>query len=140
MARVWLGLGSNVGAREEHLSAAIDAINEHLSNLEKGNLYETAPMDFTDQADFLNTAVCGETELSPMDLLIKMQQIEHQGGRNRSAAVPKGPRTIDIDILMYDNLIISEDFGGGLTLTVPHPSMHERLFVLKPLLDLDIGL
>lgn len=88
-----------------------------------------------DQPDFLNAVLCGDTELSPRELLEIINRIEAQLGRDRSAVVPKGARTIDIDILLYGSRIIAE-----ADLVVPHPGMRERKFVLLPLLELSPGL
>ena len=135
MSTVWLGLGSNIGDRESRIAAAVDALAGFLDGLRTAPLYETEARDFADQDDFLNTVVRGETTLSPMELLARTRQAESNGGRARGG-IPKGPRTIDIDILLWDARIIRET-SGGLDLIIPHGSMHERLFVLRPLLDLD---
>ncbi len=143
MSTVWLGLGANIGDRLSHIDNAIEKLNSVLENISRAGLYETAPREFLDQADFLNTVVRGDTELSPLELLYFLHKVELEGGRDRSVLSGKplkGPRTIDIDILLYDNIcrtFIKED-GGSLT--IPHISMHQRLFVLKPLLDLDFKL
>ena len=145
MSVVWLGLGANIGDRLSHLQIAIEKLRLHLCSVEVAGFYETAPRDYLDQADFVNTVIRAETDLSPLDLLALLHKIEAEGGRKRSddslEEIPeKGPRTIDIDILLYDDLCeIFNTQAGGL-LIIPHKSMHERLFVLKPLLDLDDNL
>ena len=98
--------------------------------------YETAPQDVVDQPDFLNTVVSGYTTLSPVNLLQFVHRLEHEGDRVREGAIPKGPRTLDIDILMYGNTVGTWALPQGGELTIPHRSMHQRLFVLEPLLAL----
>ncbi|RKX99081.1 MAG: 2-amino-4-hydroxy-6-hydroxymethyldihydropteridine diphosphokinase [Spirochaetes bacterium] len=140
MSIVWLGLGTNIGDRLSHIESAIERLIPVLENISRAGLYDTAPRDFLDQADFLNTVVRGETDLSPLELLYVLHEVESKGGRDR-AKLPgtplKGPRTIDIDILLYDNICSTFTGDDGGSLTIPHISMHQRLFVLKPLLDLD---
>ena len=135
MSTVWLGLGSNIGDRKSHIESAIEALDRILDGIAAAPLYETAPRDYENQEDFLNTVVRGGTGLTPPKLLAGIQAVEREGGRRRDG-VAKGPRTIDIDILLWDDSIIRID-DGKVDLTVPHPSMHERLFVLRPLLDLN---
>jgi 2-amino-4-hydroxy-6-hydroxymethyldihydropteridine diphosphokinase len=126
----FLSLGSNLGDR-----AAL--LNEALSRLEtsgvhvvrRSSIHETEPQDFLDQPHFLNMAVEVETECTPQELLAAIQKIESEMGRQRT--IPKGPRTIDIDILFYANQIISAP-----NLEVPHPRLTERLFVLDPLSEI----
>lgn len=136
MDTVWLGLGSNIGNRTAHIAGAVDGLGAFLSGIRQGKLYETAPMDYADQDDFLNTVITGETDLSPAELIAVIQDLEKSGGRDRVTGVPKGPRTIDIDILLFGEMVFTERYGDGLYVTVPHAAMHERLFVLKPLIDL----
>jgi 2-amino-4-hydroxy-6-hydroxymethyldihydropteridine diphosphokinase len=123
--KIFLSLGSNVGDREANLRAAI----QRLAVLRVSPTYETEPLDYTDQAWFLNLVVEIETELSPHELLAKTSGIEHELGRVRD--IPNGPRTIDIDILLYGDEVIEET-----DLQIPHPRMAERRFVLAPLADL----
>lgn len=89
-------------------------------------------MDFTEQPWFLNCVVELDTELSAQELMRAILAIEQEMGRQRSSAVPKGPRTIDIDILLFSDAVIDEP-----GLTVPHPAMHQRRFVLAPLAEID---
>lgn len=137
MSTVWLGLGSNLGDRREHIRRARTALDTLLSDIVSAPCYETAPMDYLDQSDFLNTVIRGRTRLPPTELLAALLSIEADAGRTRSALQPKGPRVIDIDILLYDDAVISTADAGGSGLIIPHPRMARRLFVLKPLLDLD---
>jgi 2-amino-4-hydroxy-6-hydroxymethyldihydropteridine diphosphokinase len=128
--KIYLALGSNLGNREQHLQACIDAINApDLRVTRTSSTYETAPRDYTDQPWFLNLVLECETELFPLQLLRRLQRIEKQLGRQR--VVSKGPRTIDIDILLFGNFLIERPL-----LQVPHPRMAERRFVLEPLAEL----
>ena len=130
MHTVYLGLGSNLGDREHHLTAALDHLSSaglHVARC--SSLYETEPVDYTDQRWFLNMVVEVETDMFPMQLLTKLLKIERMLGRVRT--VPKGPRTIDIDILLYGRAVIRT-----ANLEVPHPRMGERRFVLAPLAEL----
>lgn len=140
MSTVWLGLGTNMGDRVSHIERAVERLSPILKNISRAGLYETAPRDFLDQADFLNTVVRGDTDVSPLELLYILHEIESAGGRERPVrpgSQLKGPRTIDIDILLYDNICKTFIKADGSSLTIPHISMFQRLFVLKPLLDLD---
>ena len=139
MSTVWISLGSNVGDREKHIDRAVSSLARILEELRVSPIYETGARDVPDQRDFLNAVVRGTTGRSAPDLLVLLQGIERAGGRVRDAAVPRGPRTIDLDILLIDDCVLDET-GGSFGLTVPHPRMDERLFVLKPLLDLDPGI
>jgi 2-amino-4-hydroxy-6-hydroxymethyldihydropteridine diphosphokinase len=120
---VYLSLGSNLGDREQNLRAAIARLRGVLA---VSSFYETEPVEFTEQPWFLNCAVAVRTELTPEQFLAKIQQIEHEMGRRRIR--PKGPRNIDIDILLFGDSIINTP-----ELDVPHPAMHQRRFVLEPL-------
>jgi len=126
---ILLGLGSNLGDRFENLTAAIEALASEVSVQTISPTYETQPLYVTEQPEFLNLLMRGTTALSPIKLLALIKTIEAKLGRKRS--IRFGPRTIDIDIIDYDSLNLD------LTnLTTPHPRMHERLFVLKPLVDI----
>lgn len=133
MYKVYLSLGSNIGDRLEMLKQACTDLSSILSDISFSHLYETEPQDYTEQDLFLNMVVSGNTLLDPRDLLEKIQSIETELGRVKT--IDKGPRSIDIDILLYDDLIIDSD-----DLIIPHPSMINRQFVLKPLLDIDKSL
>jgi 2-amino-4-hydroxy-6-hydroxymethyldihydropteridine diphosphokinase len=126
---VYLSLGSNVGDRAANLCSAIERLRT-LGQIEKvSSFYETEPVEFTAQPWFLNCAVKLDTEKMPKQLLSGILDVEQQMGRRRIRK--KGPRAIDIDILFFGNSII--DTKG---LTVPHPAMHERRFVLEPLAEI----
>lgn len=126
---VYLSLGSNVGDREKHLRDAITRLRSEGRVISVSSFYETEPVDFTAQAWFLNCAVALETERPPEVLMAAILRIEREMGRRRTQ--DKGPRIIDIDILLYGDLIMnSED------LTIPHVAMHARRFVLQPLAEI----
>lgn len=128
----YLSLGSNLGDRGQSLRAAISKLRE-LGDVDAvSSFYETEPVDFTAQPWFLNCAVAIRTELMPELFLSKIQMIEQQMGRRRIQ--PKGPRNIDIDILLFDDSVIATP-----ELQIPHPAMHERRFVLEPLAEIVPG-
>ena len=129
MSEVYLGLGSNVGDKRRNLRQALDFLGTDCRVQATSALYSTEPVGYLEQDWFLNCAARVEAELSPHELLEFIQGIENQLGRVRT--IPNGPRTIDIDILLFDDLVI--DSGG---LTIPHPRMHERGFVLQPLAEI----
>jgi 2-amino-4-hydroxy-6-hydroxymethyldihydropteridine diphosphokinase len=129
MKTVYLSLGSNIGDRQANLEAAIDRLRVEIDVQRVSPIYETEPVDVTDQRWFLNLVVEAKTSLFPMQLLARMQKIEIALGRVRTIA--KGPRTIDIDILLYAGAIVR-----SARLEIPHPRMTERRFVLAPLADL----
>jgi 2-amino-4-hydroxy-6-hydroxymethyldihydropteridine diphosphokinase len=135
MERVYLGLGSNVGDSAKILASAFAELRTLLSEPRISSLYRSRARYVEDQADFLNAAVCGFTELEPRALLDAVNRIEARFGRDRTRETLKGPRSLDIDILLYGRRIVVEE---GLIL--PHPGMRERKFVLLPLLELDPGL
>lgn len=126
---VYLSLGSNVGDREENLRVAIAKARQLGEVVAVSSFYETEPVDFTAQPWFLNCAIAVRTELMPKTFLSKVQAIEHELGRRRIQ--PKGPRTLDIDVLLFGNSTIS-----SRELEVPHPAMHQRRFVLEPLAEI----
>jgi 2-amino-4-hydroxy-6-hydroxymethyldihydropteridine diphosphokinase len=126
---VYLSLGSNLGDRQTNLRNAIGRLLELGDVLEVSSLYETEPVEVTDQPWFLNCAVAIRTELIPREFLAGLLAIERAMGRER--IIPKGPRIIDIDILLFGAATINT-----LQLTVPHPTMAERGFVLEPLAEI----
>lgn len=121
-----LSLGSNLNDRAKNLSDAIAELSKISSITKKSKVYETLPWGKEDQANFLNQVIVAETKLEPQQLLEQILQIETKLGRVRQEKW--GPRTIDIDILYYADLILNED-----NLVIPHPHLHERAFVLDPL-------
>ena len=126
---VYLSLGSNLGDRQPNLRNATGRLLELGDVVEVSSLYETEPVEVTDQPWFLNCAVAVRTELMPREFLAGILAIEKAMGRVRSQ--PKGPRVIDIDILLFGAQTINTP-----ELTVPHPAMTERRFVLKPLAEI----
>lgn len=129
MAKIYLGLGSNVGEREEFLRAAINTLSAKITNTTISSFYATAPWGKTDQAEFLNLCIFGETNLKPEELLKFIKQLEVSLGRAHSEKW--GPREIDIDILFYDDLVVNTS-----QLEIPHPFLAERAFVLIPLAEI----
>ena len=129
MDNIFIGLGSNLGNKEENIIKAIDLIRKRFKILNVSSLYETEPIGYKQQDWFLNCAMKINTNLKPQELLIFLQSIEKKLGRIRT--IKDGPRTIDLDILFYNNKIINEN-----NLIVPHSRLHERLFVLEPLKEI----
>lgn len=134
MAVAYLGLGSNLGNRRENLDSAVRRLDEQneISVTNRSPLHETEPYGKTDQPEFINMCIEIETRISPLDLLENVLSIEHELGRVRKEAW--GPRTIDIDILLYEDLELSLD-----DLSIPHSEMHKRAFVLDPLSEIAGG-
>ena len=126
---VYLSLGSNLGDREAQLRAALVCLQREGRVVAVSSFYETEPVEFIDQAWFLNCAVALETTDTPEQLMSALLQIEQQMGRKRIQR--KGPRTIDIDILLFDGEVLDSP-----ALTIPHPAMHQRRFVLQPLAEI----
>ena len=128
----YLSLGSNLGNREANLRDAIARLDAVGTVSTISSFYETEPVDFLDQPWFLNCVVLLETDLPPQTLLRRLLEIERSLGRERLQ--PKGPRLIDIDILLFGDEIIHEP-----GLTIPHPALHQRRFVLEPLAQIAPG-
>lgn len=129
--RAFIGLGSNLEQPQQQVSAAMLALDSLAETrlLARSSLYRSAPVGYAEQPDFINAAAQIETALAPADLLQALLQLEQQFGRVRTFL--NAPRTLDLDVLLYDDLVITES-----TLQVPHPRMHERAFVLLPLAEL----
>ncbi len=134
MSKAYLGIGTNIGNREENLNNALISLNllptTRVTAVSK--VYETSPVGFADQDDFLNIAVEIETELTAHNILGACLGIEAGLGRVRS--IKNGPRVIDIDLLLYED----EKYNTP-SLILPHPRMFEREFVLRPLLDIEFN-
>jgi 2-amino-4-hydroxy-6-hydroxymethyldihydropteridine diphosphokinase len=126
---VYLSLGSNVGDREENLRTAIARLRPLGELVAVSSFYETEPMEFRAQPWFLNCAVALKTALMPQQFLSRMLKIEQEMGRRRTRL--KGPRTIDIDLLLFGNSVVHTP-----QLDVPHPALHQRRFVLEPLAEI----
>ena len=134
MKVIYLALGSNLGDRAANLRTAIDSLPAAgILVLRESPIYETEPVGYARQGWFLNMVVEAETALFPMQLLARTAKIERALGRVRT--IPNGPRTIDIDILLYGKALVR-----SARLEIPHPRMQERRFVLAPLADLSPGL
>jgi len=133
----YIALGSNLGDREQTLRSAVAALGEEpgIRVAAVSSLIDTAPVGVVDQPRFLNGVVELETELSARGLLSVLRMIERRFGRRREATTPHGPRTLDLDLLLYGDEVIDEP-----GLRVPHPRLHEREFVLGPLAELAPGL
>ena len=126
---VYLSLGSNVGDREANLHRAISRLGAIGKIQATSSFYETEPVEFAAQPWFLNCAVALETEKMPKQLLSSIARIEQEMGRRREQK--KGPRTIDVDILLFGSAVINSK-----DLTIPHPGLHQRRFVLEPLSEI----
>ena len=125
----YLSLGSNVGDRETHLRDALARLGAAGRVVAVSSFYETEPVEFTRQPWFLNCAVALETSHTPQQLMTAILRIEEKMGRQR--VQKKGPRSIDIDILMFEDIVTESK-----ELTIPHPAMHQRRFVLEPLAEI----
>jgi len=128
--KVVIALGSNLGDREATLIEAINQLATIITVLKVSTFHETAPVGGPEQPDYLNAVLIGESELEPAELLRKMQEIELAAGRQRIERW--GARTLDLDLIAADDLVIESEF-----LTLPHPRAHERRFVLDPWLEID---
>lgn len=128
MTDVCIGIGSNIDA-QKNMRQAIGMLQKAFSDIRLSSIYQTAAQDFEDQDDFLNAVARFKTPLNPDVLLIKLQTIEH--ALHKSPPFKFGPRTLDLDILLYGDQIIQQP-----NFTIPHPRMHQRRFVLEPLCEL----
>jgi 2-amino-4-hydroxy-6-hydroxymethyldihydropteridine diphosphokinase len=137
MARAFVGLGSNLGEREVTLRAAVGRLRGQadIEVMGVSAFRDTEPVGYVDQPRFLNGVVEIETGLSARALLGVLLELERAFGRDRGTAPPQGPRTLDLDLLLYGDETIDEPL-----LAVPHPRLQERKFVLEPLAELDPGL
>ncbi len=133
MATVYLGLGTNLGNKEANLRTAIYKLKERIGKqVSLSSFYETAPWGFESDHSFLNAAIGLETNLSPIEILHITQEIEKELGRTKKSVNGSySDRLIDIDILLYDTLVLQTP-----ELTIPHPLMTERDFVMKPLIEI----
>lgn len=130
MTTVFLGLGSNLGESLVHLREAYHLLNPYFHNLVASSIVQSDPMYVVDQPKFYNQVLKGSTDLSARELLNHIQTIQEKIGRVKTYR--HGPRSIDIDILYFGDLVLSEP-----DLEIPHPRIHERLFVLQPLVELE---
>lgn len=127
--KILIALGSNLGDRHATLAAAVDDLRQAFTVTAVSPFYDTEPQYVTDQPPFLNAVVVAETGLGPLAVLDTLQGIENAHGRVRVQR--HGPRTLDLDLLAYGAVVM-----GTERLTLPHPGMHERMFVLQPLCDI----
>lgn len=128
--KIYLALGSNVGNSKANIEMAIKLLGEQVAHTTSAKIYTSKAVGYTDQPDFLNTVLSGDTELTPQELLAFIKQVEKKVGRIERFRW--GPREVDIDIIFYDSEVIN---SPGLH--IPHPRFAERDFVLKPLCDLN---
>ena len=126
---IYIALGTNLGDRLANLRAALHSFSPDFRLVAASRIFETPPWGFTDQPAFLNMAVHARTNLSPAESLAKLKQLEVELGREQTFRW--GPRLIDLDILFYDDLVLNTP-----PLVIPHPRLHERGFVLVPLMDI----
>ncbi len=129
----YVGIGSNLGNSEQQVLNAIDLLDQHdkCRVCDRSSLYSTAPIGFEDQPNFVNAVCKLRTEMGHFELLELLLKIEAQFGRVRTVQI-NGPRSIDLDLLLYENQTCYTE-----RLVLPHPRMHERRFVLEPLLEID---
>lgn len=135
MNKAYLGLGTNMGDRETYLSSAVNLLDnyENITVTNKSKIYETKAWGYTDQADFLNMCIEIKTSLNEYELLKVCQEVELK--LNRERIIRWGPRTIDVDILFFNDVILNNK-----DLYIPHPRISERAFVLIPLMDINKNL
>lgn len=128
--KTYIGFGSNLGNRKKNIEKALGALEKKCEIKMTSGLYETEPVGYANQNNFLNGVILIETNLSPEELLVFINKIEKKLKRTRE--IKNGPRTIDLDILFFDNLVIKQK-----NLAIPHPRLHERLFVLAPFCEIN---
>ena len=133
MAKVYLGLGTNLGDKKENLRVAVEKINEKIGKVTSlSSFYETAPWGFDSDNSFLNAVACVQTDYKPLEVLARTQQIERELGRtHKSVNGVYSDRLIDVDLLLYDQLILDTP-----ELKLPHPLMTQRSFVMDPLKEI----
>lgn len=130
MQLVYIGIGSNLGNREQNCLDAVSLLSDNgITVTKQSSMYETEPWGVKDQPRFINMVIEAETGAEPEELLTVLKNIEREVGRQDTYRW--GPRVIDLDILLYDNLVLDKD-----DLRIPHPLMHERDFVLRPLAEI----
>jgi 2-amino-4-hydroxy-6-hydroxymethyldihydropteridine diphosphokinase len=129
----YISVGSNIGDKLENCQKGVAALISSRSAqiLRQSRIYKTAPVDYTDQDWFINYALKIHTALNPFQLLSTLIDIQHQAGRS-VGKIRFGPRVLDMDIIFYDDLVIQSE-----KLIIPHPRMHKRRFVLRPICDID---
>ena len=130
MTKIFLGLGSNLGDKKKNIYKAIELLKEKISGVTLTKFYETEPQYYKKQDTFINTVMSGYTDESPQELLKFVKEVERRVGRQERFRY--GPREVDVDILFYDDQVYKDE-----GLTIPHPLLQEREFVLKPFMDLE---
>ena len=128
---MYLGLGSNIGDSRTILTGALKILEKFLSEYRASSIWRSAPLEILDQPEFLNMVVYGKWPEGPYNLLKFLNNLEKEFGRNRKSEQRKGPRTLDIDILLFGQYILKDPL-----LTIPHACLDNRLFALKPMLEL----
>ena len=128
--KVVIALGSNIGDSNSYLHHAVDELAKNIEIEAVSSFYKTTPVGGPDQGDYLNAVLIAQTEIDPLDLLVIMQEIELMSGRVRD--IHWGPRTLDLDLISYGEMVIAEPH-----LTLPHPRAFERNFVLEPWFEID---
>jgi 2-amino-4-hydroxy-6-hydroxymethyldihydropteridine diphosphokinase len=131
MDNVFFSLGSNLGDRKKNIEKAILSLQRILKEGKISRIYETEPLYYARQPKFLNVVVCGNLSFKPQKLLSYIHRLENRLGRRREGQSRFGPRMIDIDILLYGDEVVNQK-----NLKIPHPRMHERKFVILPLIEL----
>ena len=131
MTTAYIALGSNLGDRAQTLSRAVVQLGRLGRVVARSSVYETEPVGYQEQPAFLNAVVALETGLEPLDLLRALLRIEVEMGRDRSQGTPKGPRTLDLDLLLMGDRIVEDK-----ELTLPHPALTQRRFVMAPLAEI----
>jgi 2-amino-4-hydroxy-6-hydroxymethyldihydropteridine diphosphokinase len=131
MAVAYIAFGSNVGDRAQALSSASDRLGRLGRVVARSSVYETEPVGYRDQPAFLNAVLALDTQLEPLPLLQALLAIERELGRDRSHGVTNGPRTVDLDLLLIGDSVVAQE-----ALTLPHPALAERRFVLAPLAEI----
>ena len=131
MTTAFVGIGSNLEEPAKQVRAALDELDRlpHTRVVKRSSLYRSAPVGYTDQPDFVNAVAQLETGIPAERLLSELQDVEKRHGRERSFR--NAPRTLDLDVLLYGNLVLKSE-----RLEIPHPRMHERAFVLEPLVEI----
>ncbi len=132
---IYISLGTNIGNRYQNLLTAIQEIKKTGEIIKKSSIYETEPIGLKKQSNFLNMIIKIKTNLSPIELIFCLQEIEHKMGRNKEKELKNGPRIIDLDILFYKKEIIKNK-----NLKIPHPKLHKRNFILTPLKEISPNL
>jgi 2-amino-4-hydroxy-6-hydroxymethyldihydropteridine diphosphokinase len=136
MAKAYLLLGGNIGNRDIYLTIAREKVSQLIGEIERtSSVYETEPWGFKDEKPFLNQVMISLTTMKPREIMNIIRNIEESLGRVRGIKDHYTARTIDIDILFYDNMVINDH-----DLVIPHPRIHERRFVLQPLVEIEPGL